>query len=154
MPILLTCYVKNKGAPIALKICTIVVWTSPDTMVTLVFRNYDVMNVLRPLAHFLHENSKYSDCAKTRHRLVERRSVSMAMSVLRENDVITLPRPLYCYMKNKGAQISMKICTIVVWTSPDTMVVLVFRNYDVIALPRPLAHLLHKKSKCSDRAET
>ena len=64
---LLTCYVKNKGAPIALKICTIVVWTSADTVAVLVFRNYDVITWPRPLAHMRYENSKCSDCAETRH---------------------------------------------------------------------------------------
>ena len=78
---------------------------------------------------------------------------TMATSVLRENDVIT-PILLTCHVKNKGAPIALKICTIVVWTSPDTMTVLFFRFDDVIkTLPRSLAHLLHKKSKCSDCAE-
>ena len=61
---------------------------------------------------------------------------------------------LTCYVKNQSAQIALKICTIVVWTSPDTMTVLVFRFDDVITLPRPLAHMRYEKSKCSDCAET
>ena len=65
---LLTCYVKNKGAPIALKICTSIVSTSVDVVAVLVFRNSDVITVPRPLAHMLHENSKCSDCAETWHR--------------------------------------------------------------------------------------
>ena len=65
---LLTCYVKNKGAPIALKICTSIVSTSADVVAVLVFRNSDVITLPRPFAHMLHENSKCSDCAETRHR--------------------------------------------------------------------------------------
>ena len=65
---LLTCYVKNKGAPIALKICTSIVSTSADVVAVLVFRNSDVITLPRPLAHMRHENSKCSDCAETRHR--------------------------------------------------------------------------------------
>ena len=79
---------------------------------------------------------------------------TMAMSVLRQNDVITLPLILLiCYVKNQSAQIALKILTFVVWKSPDTMTVLVFRNCDVITLPLPLAHLLHENLKFSDCAE-
>ena len=59
---------EKKDAPIALKTCTIVVWTSAEVVAALVFQNSDVITVPRPLAHMLHENSKCSDCAETRHR--------------------------------------------------------------------------------------
>ena len=75
----------------------------------------------------------------------------MAMLVLRENDVIMLPRPFTHLLREKSK------CSDFAENLHDCRLDIVrhdgdvsFRNYDVITLPRPLAHLLHEKSMCSD----
>ena len=63
----------------------------------------------------------------------------MTMLVLRENDVIRRPRPVFaCGVKNQSAPIGLKLDKGKLSTTPDTMAMLVLRENNVIRRSHPV----------------
>ena len=58
----------RKSARIALKFCTCMFSTTPDTMVMFILQENDVITLPRPFTHLLREKSRCSDCAENLHQ--------------------------------------------------------------------------------------